>query len=133
MSISVQSTVVCDDVRREDNGKHILIGVYAGALFLQSIPAALASLGFYFETIVEGSHDATVQIQVKSPDGTVIMSAQGEIKFDITYPVSGFGFKAGPVTFAKEGRYEVLVGFKEPLVVVKTFDVIVREALAKKA
>lgn len=37
----VRSAVLCDDIRREHNGKLLLIGVYAGALTLQKAPATL--------------------------------------------------------------------------------------------
>ncbi len=37
----IEYTLVCDDTRREDNGKLILIGVYGANILVSSFPAAL--------------------------------------------------------------------------------------------
>ena len=37
----VNYCLVCDDVRREESGKDILVGVYSGELLLDSLPATL--------------------------------------------------------------------------------------------
>ncbi|UGY23812.1 hypothetical protein HU675_0038675 [Bradyrhizobium septentrionale] len=39
--LKVKFAFVCDDARREDNGKLIFIGVYAGSILVQSLPANL--------------------------------------------------------------------------------------------
>jgi hypothetical protein len=41
-SFDVEYAILCDDVRREDNGKLIFIGVYSHALTLQVFPATLS-------------------------------------------------------------------------------------------
>jgi hypothetical protein len=33
--------IVCDDIRREDNGKEIIIGVYSGSIVVPQFPATL--------------------------------------------------------------------------------------------
>lgn len=40
-TIDIDYTILCDDVRREDNGKLIMIGVYGSSLLLASFPATL--------------------------------------------------------------------------------------------
>jgi hypothetical protein len=40
--ITVKHVVVCDDIRREDNGKEILIGVYSGGIIVPQFPVPLA-------------------------------------------------------------------------------------------
>lgn len=45
--IDIRSVIVCDDVRQEDNGKSLLIGVYVGDIVLPRLPSALR-LAFYF-------------------------------------------------------------------------------------
>lgn len=42
----VVSFIVCDDVRREANGKEILIGVYSRDILVQSTPIVLPQLTF---------------------------------------------------------------------------------------
>ena len=40
-NISLIHTIVCDDIRREDNGKFILIGVYPEFIMLNMLPSQL--------------------------------------------------------------------------------------------
>jgi hypothetical protein len=42
MPIKVKAAVICDDVRIEDSGKRILIGVYVGELIFDSFPSLFA-------------------------------------------------------------------------------------------
>ena len=42
----VISIVICDDIRREQNKKHILIGVYSGTIIVGELPAVLPRLFF---------------------------------------------------------------------------------------
>ena len=37
--INPLSAIFCDDIRREDNGKELLIGVYSGSLQVPILPA----------------------------------------------------------------------------------------------
>src|SRR5438874_2406821 len=47
MPIIHKYTVICDEVRREDNGKMILIGVYNTVMIVPQIPFPMASLTFF--------------------------------------------------------------------------------------
>jgi hypothetical protein len=38
---NVESVLLCDDIRREDNGKAILVGVYSGDIVIPIVPATL--------------------------------------------------------------------------------------------
>lgn len=40
--IEIVSALICDDVRREANGKEIIIGVYGSAVYVPTIPSAIA-------------------------------------------------------------------------------------------
>src|SRR2546426_965311 len=39
--LKIKNAVVCDDIRREDNGKELLIGVYSGGIVVPQFPAPL--------------------------------------------------------------------------------------------
>lgn len=39
--ISIPTAIICDDVRREDNGKEILIGVYTGDMIFAQLPGTM--------------------------------------------------------------------------------------------
>lgn len=40
-NITLVHAIICDDIRREDNGKFILIGVYPEVIILSAIPAQI--------------------------------------------------------------------------------------------
>ena len=72
MAFHVRYAILCDDIRKEDNGKAILIGVYSGKLILQK-PGAIP---LYFW--VEGSgftEDRNVRFQVR------LLDEAGETKY----------------------------------------------------
>lgn len=65
MKPRVVTAVVCDDIRREDNGKEILIGVYTTDLRLQGYPAQIpVSVWILLEGTLAKEHKFTVQIAV---------------------------------------------------------------------
>ena len=39
LPIDFRETLVCDDIRREDNGKAIIVGVYSGDIIASSFPS----------------------------------------------------------------------------------------------
>lgn len=47
MAITHRYTIMCDQVRREDNGKWLLLGVYEDTLGLPQLPAPLPGLTFF--------------------------------------------------------------------------------------
>lgn len=71
-------TVFCDDIRREDNGKAILIGVYTDDLVASSLPMTLPlSLWIDIRGLQAGEHDLSVHLQL--PAGAEITSPSGQI------------------------------------------------------
>jgi hypothetical protein len=46
MAITERYIVVCDEIRREDNGKLILLGVYFREIIVQALPLTIPSLTF---------------------------------------------------------------------------------------
>jgi hypothetical protein len=46
MAITHKYTLLCDDIRREDNGKLLVIGMYTGSIGLPQIPFLIPSLTF---------------------------------------------------------------------------------------
>lgn len=51
----ILNALVCDDMRREDNGKEILIGIYSGGVLVHRYPAALTlAIWMQFEAFKTG-------------------------------------------------------------------------------
>ena len=47
MDLAIKHMIVCDEVRREDNGKRIIIGVYTNTILVPEFPFVLPSLTFF--------------------------------------------------------------------------------------
>ena len=45
--IKEKYTIICDEVRQENNGKFIILGVYMGTITIPQIPFVLPSLTFF--------------------------------------------------------------------------------------
>lgn len=64
--VRFEGVIVCDDVRREDNGKEILIGVYSGDITLPRLPANIR-IFFWAMLYVEEGGEQTFNIRVLGP------------------------------------------------------------------
>ncbi len=47
--------IVCDEVRREDNGKLLVIGMYLGSILVPQVPFRMPKLSFFFKWKTNGS------------------------------------------------------------------------------
>lgn len=58
-------TIFCDDIRQEDNGKLIYIGVYSGVMYAPQFPITVSALAlriFYFERPNESNEAVELRI-----------------------------------------------------------------------
>ncbi len=112
MAITARYILMCDDARREDNGKIIIIGLYTPDMTVQQIPFVMPTLTFFlnlesdrpgnfgFRTRVEHQETGTVlpqtvamgMIGIVNPQqpgvvvvkfGGVIFNAQGLYSFSL--------------------------------------------------
>tara|TARA_R110001606_G_scaffold188662_1_gene336516 strand:- start:852 stop:1319 length:468 start_codon:yes stop_codon:yes gene_type:complete len=84
--IGMVGCVVCDDVRVEDNGKIILIGVYAGDIVVPQFPADIP-LRVYFSVRIEGAGTGILETEIiTQPIGEdeFTTKIQGKVQFDST-------------------------------------------------
>jgi len=65
--IDVIAAIVCDDVRKEINGKDILVGVYSGGILLNRTPAELG-LSFWFLYRPRNTGSAKVELRVSTSE-----------------------------------------------------------------
>ena len=77
MPINITSALLCDQIRREDNGKLIAIGVYSGGVILPTMPGTIG-----FATLVRmepeslGTHEVTIRATLS---GATVAEQQGEV------------------------------------------------------
>lgn len=99
--------VFCDDIRREDNGKAILIGVYTNDLIPGTLPTNLSlSLWLDVRGIPEGHHQ--VKISVNPPAGEKI-SIPGEIDVHSTERPVTLMFVGVPVILSEPGLIKIFI------------------------
>ena len=111
--LEVREVLVCDDIRREENGKAILIGVYVGDILVSAFPANLR-LSFWLQGRARkntGPGVAKFKIEVADQDGNT-GPVFVETKFDAP-PADMIGgvlvFAAVPLTVRQPGRLLVSV------------------------
>jgi hypothetical protein len=61
--MNVTAALVCDDVRKEINGKDILIGVYSGGILVPQFPGEVTmALYLQYEPTVTGKIDGSIRL-----------------------------------------------------------------------
>jgi len=108
----VKSVIICDDVRRETNGKEILIGVYNDTLLFSDVPALMGKVSFrvalWSEKVLK-----RFNIRIEDPNKNKVIEAQGEVpnapnpKSD---PHRVVGITCGNLPFSVVGTYRILFG-----------------------
>lgn len=108
MPTILRSTLLCDDVRREDSGKLIIIGVYTPHIVVQSTPAVLSLWTFQvWEADAVSTNRLTILVRHIESRTTVFEGAA-----HVAIPGSGQGFLAFPfgrLRFDLPGPYEFVV------------------------
>ncbi len=101
--LKLEHMIICDDIRKEANGKLILIGVYSGDILLSRVPAPFSpaiyltgkgytvkNTGFDFKVVVPGSEfEGRLNLEVSSgrefainiPAAPLQILQPGELKF----------------------------------------------------
>ena len=61
-TLKLSTILLCDDVRKEDNGKEFLIGVYSGNILLSELPTNLiVCLWLLAETRIAGDVEKEIR------------------------------------------------------------------------
>jgi hypothetical protein len=134
MSVRHTYTIICDDVRREDNGKLIILGMYMGTIVLQQLPATLPTLTILslFESDRPESWSWKLSVQTQSVERSRTVAeargfAQAQQPGPGILPVKFVG-----LTIDEEGAYNAVLeidGQREPLAVIP-FTVVLPARLA---
>jgi hypothetical protein len=88
----VHSVIICDDVRREQNGKDILIGVYSGDILVQNFPFILPlSMWMEYAPPKSGPNDIFIRIHYgQQPPSLVKATVEVIDSSTVGIPLSGF-------------------------------------------
>jgi hypothetical protein len=121
-SIEFQALVLCDDVRFENNGKLLLIGVYSDVIQVVQLPLQMRSIGLAIKARVRGNGKFPFSVSVADPQGNKLLDANGELNYEgepgrtIWFPVV-----MGPALLTIEGVYGVRISLGDGPFVEESF------------
>jgi hypothetical protein len=118
----VRSVIVCDDVRREGNGKELLIGVYPSAITLPAIPTVMPALCVRMEVVAKKLRYKIASCAIFGPDKKQIVKIDGPdpVFVNTDFPAAlGFQFTNFPASLA--GEYEIHFGMDKALELISNF------------
>jgi hypothetical protein len=101
MRADISAVLICDDVRKEINGKDILIGVYSGTVNVPSYPAAFPA-AFWIEIEPEGTGSVHCEFTIATPSGNPPL----KVGFDLNVVEAGtavFVMGGIPLTLERDG------------------------------
>ena len=103
--VELLAALVCDDVRREDNGKEILIGVYTGAIVVPKLPASLPlSLWLHLQT--RGSGEMKLEFRVIGPAAKELAHGEAMVGFAESDQPASLALPKLPLVLDAEGMLE---------------------------
>jgi hypothetical protein len=108
--LHIRSIIICDDARREGNGKDILIGVYNGIIVFPRFPAGLRQLVVRIEYEWKGAAEHTFELAVASEDGTTVFEANGEAVLAVPSDPAVISIPLPSMRFGKAGRFNIRFG-----------------------
>jgi len=75
-NLEIKSGIICDLIRREDNGKFIFIGVYSSDIRIKTFPATLPLCCVAIADIADGEFEIEFQVLF---DGKELAAGKGRI------------------------------------------------------
>jgi len=114
MPAAIKSVIVCDDVRREDNGKILIVGAYIGEILLSALPATIG-LAFVCTAVTDGPGPMDIEVRVEHSRATQPLT--GFASAVIGIPASHAGGEAWVVLpaapFAFDQETELVIRARE--------------------
>jgi hypothetical protein len=121
-AIVFQALVLCDDIRFENNGKLLLIGVYSDVVQVFKLPLQLRSLGLAVRAKAMSAGRIAFTVTATDPQGNTLLEANGEMKYEgepgrsIWLPIV-----MGPALLTIEGSYGVRIALGDAPPIHETF------------
>jgi len=109
-SIKIEYAIICDDIRREDNGKLIIIGVYGSDITVPVYPVSL-SLGILIA--VRSATDKLEPINFRVlQDGIQKLEIKDKLKMSLTVEgIALFSIGGLPIAAEKDAMFDFQVQF----------------------
>ena len=124
-TVLFEALVLCDDIRFENNGKLLLIGVYSDVVQVFKLPLQLRSLGLAIRARAMSRGRITFTVSAFDPQGNNLLEANGEMNYEgepgrsIWLPIV-----MGPTLLTTEGTYGVRIVLGDTPAIHETFVVM---------
>jgi hypothetical protein len=104
----LRSVFLCDDIRIENTGREIAIGIFPGILSFPRLPVVIQALVVRFELFFAGVPQEVFSIRIVDPSKNVLVEQKMALQFgDWSMPGSAIASFQGFI-FPAKGTYEVL-------------------------
>jgi hypothetical protein len=139
MALAHQYTLICDDVRQENNGKFLILGMYTGNITVTQLPFGLPTLTFFQMLMADRLGGYTVRVQLQNVESGRVL-AQAIVMMEVNQAPNGLPVpvlnipKFGNVLFDRAGAYSLNVtidGQADPIIV--PFDVVLNIQMGPQA
>lgn len=80
--LKFKCVVICDDIRREDNGKQILIGVYSGNIVVEKFPANLV-LSAWLQCTASETGDIPLNLRIVNGEKEAVAGGSGKVHVEV--------------------------------------------------
>jgi hypothetical protein len=107
------SLIICDDCRREDNGKDIIIGTYTGAMISPTLPIILPTFVLRFEIIPHQIEYKKTVASMKNPLGEEMFRVEGILSVGRPQYGASFFYKVSPLVITMAGDHTIHLGLDE--------------------
>jgi len=111
--LAIRTVILCDDVRREDNGKFLLIGVYSKDIGFASLPANF-TITFWME--VDYLATGTFGLRFRAlhrPSGRELFNLEGQAEIPTAERGNSLILGKIPVLVPGEGEIELQMSIDE--------------------
>jgi hypothetical protein len=103
----IRSVILCDDVRREANGKEILIGVYNDTIIFSSFPAVLPQFVVRVSLSIKDKDSKVFKLLIKDPNGEELHRVSGNTPVPDVSDMMVLGTVYMGMLFQSEGIYTI--------------------------
>ena len=123
MAIAHRFTILCDEVRQENNGKFLVIGMYTPGITVPQVPFALPSLTFF--TALDSDTPTQAKFNFRLQQGaTVIAGGSGQLNTQRGMAV--VPIRLGPLQLMAAGDYSYVLEIEGAETITHDFSVTLR-------
>lgn len=119
MAITHKYTLMCDEVRQENNGKFIVIGLYTPNMSVPQIPFTIPFLTFFMFVTADRPGNSAIRFRLERLDtGQRLVEGMGMMGVRAAGP-GATPIRIGPLQFQAPGGYNFVVeidGERDPII-----------------